>query len=163
MGVTIPIVGTKKSRVKITYRGVYDHGKVYRDTVNWFKSNFYFFQEKTHIEVVKATGREHIINFIGVRDVDDYVRYTIEVEIWTLRQKTIDKKLVNGEIQIRIYGMMELDYKNKFAGKLGTVIRTFYHKYIIKKRIWTKYAGQIYVETNDLIHNIKTNLGLITP
>ena len=59
---------------------------------------------------------------------------------------------------------MELDFKNKFEryGKLGKVLRTFYHKYVIKKRIWTKYAADVYEETNDLIKNVKDNLGLIT-
>ena len=163
MGIPIDIVGgPNKSRIKLTYRGVFDHGKVYRDMVNWFKEHHYFFSEKIHVEMVKATGKEHVLNFSGTREVDDYVKYSIDVEIWTLRERNIDKKLVNGEIQIRIKGAMELDYKNKFSGKLGPVIRSFYHKYIIKKRIWTKYAGGIYEETNDLIRNFKSNLGLIT-
>ena len=164
---SIDIVGgPKNSRIKISYSGIYDFNKVYRNAINWFKKNGYFFHEKTHIEAVKSTGKEHIINFNGTRDVDDYTRYSIDVEIWTLRTASVkgEKNLVKGEIQIRIKGAMELDYKNIFGKmKFGNVIRSFYHKYIIKKRIWvTKYAPGIYVETNDLINNVKTNLGLIT-
>jgi len=164
---SIDIVGgPKNSRIKISYSGVYDFNKVYRNAINWFKKNGYFFHEKTHIEAVKSTGKEHIINFSGTRDVDDYTRYNIDVEIWTLRTAAVkgEKNLVKGEIQIRIKGVMELDYKNVFGkiGKYGNALRTFYHRYIIRKRIWTKYAPRIYVETNDLIINMKTNLGLIT-
>ncbi len=167
MGVKIPIVGTDRSRIKISYRGQYNFEKMYKEAVYWFKTNEYNFNEKTHIETIRPIGKEHIINFYGSRDLDDYVRYHINVEIWTLRTAAIkvgDKKLVDGEIQIRVNGIMELDFKNTFGTtKLGIVLRNFYHKYIIKRRIWTKYSSDVITETNSLIRTFKTNLGLINP
>ena len=169
MGMSIDIVGGgyKPSWVKVSYIGVYDFDKFYRDIVAWFKSKGYFFHEKVHIEQVKPAGKDHKIDFVGIREADEYTRYTINVEIWALRTtKVLNKEnLYKGEIQVRIKGSMEADYKNKFEryGKIGIVLRNFYHKYVIKKRFWKKYAGDIYVETNDLISNIKSNLGLITP
>ena len=168
-GIEIPIVGgtPKPSWIKVSYIGVYDYNKVYRNIVNWFKKNHYFFNEKNHIEIVKSTGKEHIITFKGIRDADDYVRYGVDIEIWTLRTNSIkgEKNFVKGEIQLKFKGTMELDYKNTFGryGKIGNVLRSIYHKYLIKRRIWTKYAPRIYIETNDLITNVKNNLGLITP
>lgn len=167
MGVALDIVGgnPKVSWIKLNYTGMYDFDKFYRDAINWFKSNGYFFHEKNHIEAVKPTGKDHIINFIGTKEVDDYVKYTINVEIWAVRTMHVkgEKKMVKGEIQIRIKGSMELDYKNKFEKIiLGKMLRTVYHKYIIRSRVWGRYAGTIYTETNDLIANIKSNLGLIT-
>ncbi len=164
----LTIVGGAKNWIKVSYNGVYDYSKVYRNAVNWFKKHGYFFHEKTHIEAVKSTGKDHIINFIGERRVDDYVKYTINVEIWTLRTVPIkgEKNLVNGEIQFRFKGAMELDYKNTFektfGKKLGPVFMKIYHRYFFKSRIWGKYAPGIYIETNDLIKNVKTNLGLMT-
>src|SRR3989344_4535195 len=152
MGWTVDIVGSKNSWIKLSYSGVYDFDKFYRDIINWFKSKQYFFNEKVHIEVVRNTGKDHKIDFIATKEVDDYMKYTINIEIWALRtEKLSSEETYKGEIQVRIKGSMEADYKNKFEryGAMGKVLRNFYHKYIIKRRLWVKYAGDIYVDTND--------------
>jgi len=172
MGEDIDIVGgsPKPSWIKISYSGVYNFDNLYRNIISWFKKNNYFFHEKTHIESVKPNFKDYKYDFTGIRQVDEYVSYSINVEIWALRTKEIDAKddavkLVKGEIQLRIKGSMTLDYRNSFDkyGKLGKVLRSFYHTYIIRKRIWTKYAGDIFNESNDLINSIKSSLNLITP
>lgn len=169
MSDTIAIVGgsPKPSWIKVSYIGVYDYDKVYRGIVNWFKSKGYFFQEKLHQEIVQPIGKTHRIDFSGTKDVSDYVRHAITIEIWTLRTNSLkgEKSLVSGEIQMRFKGELILDYKNSWDryGAMGKVMKTFYHRYVIKKRIWVKHAGDVYVETNNLIKTIKHNLGLVTP
>ena len=162
----IDIVGSGPSWVRISYVGAYNFDKFYRDIINFFKANGYFFNEKVHIELVRPTGKDHKIDFVGSKEVDDYARYLMSIEIWALRTSKLSAKedLYKGEIQVRIKGTMEIDYKNKFEryGAIGKVMRSFYHKYIIKKRLWTKYAADVYVDTNGMIANIKQNLGLIT-
>ncbi len=167
MGFQVPIVGTKSARIKVSYIGLYDFDKFYRGIVNWFKSKGYFFNEKIHVELVRPTGKDHKIDFIATKEVNDYIKYEINVEIWALRTTKVSPKenLYQGEIQVRINGSMEADYRNHFEkyGQIGKALRNFYHKYIFRKRLWTKYAADIYVDTNDLINNVKSNLGLITP
>ncbi len=166
MSLKVDIVGSGPSYVKISYIGVYNFDKFYRDIINWFKANGYFFHEKVHIEMVRPAGKDHKIDFNASKEVDEYARYLIHVEIWALRTAKLSAKenIYNGEIQVRVKGTMELDWKNKFEkhGKIGKALRSFYHKYVIKKRIWVKYAGDVYGDTNSLIANIKQNLGLIT-
>ena len=173
MGVTLDIVGgsPKPSWVKISYSGVYDLHKVYRDIVAWFKFYHYFFNEKTHVEMIRPDGKTHKIDFKSDRKIDEYTKFIIEVEIWTIRTKEVsikengkDVKMNTGDIQIRVKGAMELDYYNIFDsyGKIGRVMREYYHNYIIRDRIWRRYAPQIYNETNGLISSIKKDLGLVT-
>ncbi len=165
MGWTVDIVGSKNSWIKLSYSGVYDFDKFYRDIINWFKTNHYFFNEKNHIEIVRPAGKDHKIDFIASKEVDDYMKYIINVEIWALRTAKLSSgETYKGELQVRIKGSMEADYKNKFEryGKMGKVLRSFYHRYIFRRRLWTKFAGDIYVDTNSLIDNIKSDLGLVT-
>lgn len=165
MSWSIDIVGNRASWIKVSYTGVYNFEKFYRDLINWFKANGYFFHEKAHIEVVRPAGKDYKIDFDASKEVDDYAKYSIKVEIWALRTSKLGKENLNkGEIQVRIKGSMEVDYKNQFEkyGAVGKVMRSFYHKYIIKKRLWTKYAADVYVDTNNLITSVKSNLGLIT-
>ena len=134
------IVGTDLQWIKISYIGVYNFDKFYRDIVNWFKSKNYFFNEKLHIEVVRPAGKDHKIDFISTKEIDDYCRYIINVEVWALRTAKLSEGIYKGEIQVRVRGVMEIDYKGKFEryGALGKVLRNFYHKYVIKKRLWVK-------------------------
>ncbi|MBI2671579.1 hypothetical protein HYX16_01465 [Candidatus Woesearchaeota archaeon] len=173
MSFTLDIVGgsPKPSWIKISYSGVYDLHKVYRDIVEWFKSYHYFFNEKTHVEMIRPDGKSHKIDFKSDRKIDEYAKFIIEVEIWTLRTKEVnikengkDVKMNSGDIQIRVKGSMELDYLNTFDryGKMGKVMRNYYHNYIIKNKIWTRYAPSIYSETNNLISSIKKDLGQVT-
>lgn len=164
MSLRIPIVGSDPNWVKVSYIGVYNFDKLYRSIVNWFKSKNYFFNEKIHLEAVKSTGKDHKIDFVAIKDLDEYCRLEIKIEIWALRTNKLSEDTYKGEIQIRVQGAMIVDSKNKFEkyGALGKVLRNFYHKYIIKKRLWNKYAGAIYVDANDLIATMKSNLGLIT-
>ena len=166
----IDIVGNKKSWIKLTYNGVYNFDILYRDIINTFKKNGYFFNEKGHTEMVKPAGKDHIILFEASREVDNYARYLIKIEIWGMGMKDVSIKeewgrkikTVKGEIQIRIKGSMDIDFKGRFDkyGKLGKVMRNFYNKYIISKRIWGKYTVEVYTETNELISNLKKDLGM---
>lgn len=143
----------------IKYKGVIDVDSLYKDVKSWFGRNSYNYYEKESIEKTKSQGNSVIIKMFGIKDVDDYVEFRIDVlfdEI--LRVKKIDEGYM-GDARIIIRAEMTFDYKNNW--KSYPFLFHIYNNYILKKKINVYYWSKIYEDMMDVNSLIKSKLGLI--
>ncbi len=143
----------------IRYKGVIEVDSLYKDVKSWFGKNSYDYFEKENIEKTKPQGNSVIIRMYGIKDVDDYVEFKIDVAFdEILRLKKTDKGYT-GDARIIIKAEMIFDYKNKW--KSYPFLFHLYNNYILKKKINGYYWGKIYDDMMDLNSLIKSRLGLI--
>ena len=145
--------------IVIRYKGFIDVDSLYKNVKSWFGKNSYDYFEKENIEKVKPQGNSVIIKMYGIKEVDDYVEFRVDVifeEI--LRTKKTDKGYI-GDARIIIKAEMILDYKNKW--KSYPFLFNLYNNSILKKKIKNYYWGKIYDDMMDVNSLIKSKLGLI--
>jgi len=156
MGVSRFVVGSKDFfGVVIKQKGNIDINRLYKKVIPWFSGHGYFFTEKALKGRHVGGVQEERFEWSGKRDIDDYFRFFMEVEIIIyLRPKHIS------EITLLFKGYLETDYKNKFKGRFGAFLRKLYESYLIKEKI-DSMEGKVWMEINDLIGEAKKVLGLV--
>lgn len=154
--------------IQIHEKANFDFKKLYKFMQLWIKSKNYDFFEKENTHKTASSGEELTIRFVGEREVDDYVKYDIEIlmRILDMEKITIETskgkiRLDTGQLYINIKAIATIDYrgiwsKTKFDKLLGYI----YNNYIIRKKIEQKYCGNLYGEMMDFYNGIKEHLDL---
>ena len=140
---------------ELRVKGEVDVKKLYKSLIPWFSENGYNFSEKGITSSDKPEGQEQVLEWEAYKKIDDYFKLHIDVDIRTWRW--LNKR---AEIYVRFKGYVETDYKRKFKGKLGDVLRKVYEDLIIKDKI-SKTRGKVKDETDELIAEAKKVLSLI--
>ena len=161
MGEVAYVVGNKNFYgVEIKKKGNVDVERIYKELIHWFGKNFYRFTEKGITSKTKFSVKEERLEWSSSREVDDYFKFYIEIEI--LIYRCIKEK---AEIKLRFKGYLEKDYKNKFerkfGKKFGKFLRRIYEAYFILDKV-DSMKGKIWSETNNLIDLAKKILNLAT-
>ena len=165
----IGVVGGGRQLLRITYSGIFDVDELFGAIKSFFNERKYTFIQEEHTETIKTSGREIKINISPERNVDEYVKFKINLEVlgWRCTDVLIDEdgkkvKKQRGDLEIRFKSSMAKNYKKTFKGnKFGEFLRQTYEKYITKDRL-SKYEDKLTDETNELINRIKTTLGQYT-
>jgi hypothetical protein len=145
--------------IVIKYKGVIDIDNIYKNIKSWFNSNNYDFFEKENTEKNKPQGNTLILKMVGEREVDDYVKFIVEVDIdEMLRIKKVNKGY-SGEARIILRARIIIDYKDNW--KAVSFLFNLYNNIILKKKFYNFYWPKIYDEMMGLNHLIKSDLGLI--
>lgn len=143
----------------IRYHGVFDIDSLYKNVKSWFKSNSYDYFEKENTEKNKPQGNTLIIKMRARREIDDYVRFRLEVDFdEILRVKKVEHGY-NGEARIIIRAFMDLDYHDNW--KAIPFLFYIYNNVILKNKVLHYYWPKIYGDMMDLNSLIKSKLGLI--
>lgn len=144
----------------IKYNGIFDFDKLYKGMHDWFMSYKYDFHEKENTKKSKDLGSFIEINWIAERNIDEYVKFLINVHIIIDNFNRVEK-LDTGNMIIELSASLVLDYNNKWSIKpFHKFLFNIYNKYIIKEKINRYYIGKLYGEITDLQNTGKSILEL---
>jgi len=147
--------------VYLQYKGILDMQDVYESIADFFRQKkFKFYEKQQRLRRPGPFGAEILYQFEARRKVEDYYEWIINVNIETFDMHDVEvvlkdgakKKLAKGRIWVQLYGKVDTDYekvweKSAFLAQL----KSFYNKYIMKKR----YEG---VWWDELYYNIVLSL-----
>ena len=143
----------------IRFSGVMDIDDLYKSIKSWYNNYKYDYTEKENTQKNKPQGDSLTIKMYGDREVDDYVKFHLEVDMdEILRVKKVGKKY-SGEARIIIRGKMIFDYRDDW--KAVPFLFYLYNNVILKNKINKFYLVKIYDEMMELNNLIKSKLGLI--
>jgi hypothetical protein len=162
-------IGVIASQI-IKHKGIFNFNAILDAIPDWLSQHNYDYVQKGHAQKAKPSGGYFEGNWIAEKEVTEYVKFNISVDIWLrdLKDIAIEKngkteKSNKGNIEITFNSGMEKDYKKTFTNKkyqeteFLKLIREFYEKYVIKSKL-SSYEEKIEAETQDFIEYIKTFL-----
>lgn len=161
----------KLPKLTIRYKGVLDLEGLYRVFVQWLKARRYWFHETTYKHKVPSPfGAEEEIMFHAERKCTEYYRHDIDIyfHIWDQQPVEIIKegkkqKLIKAKFEIQIKGTLVTDYQGKFdKTAFMQKLRDFMHRHIIKERLESIWADELYYRTLKLQAVIKDYIGMYT-
>lgn len=151
-------------RQRINREGIFDLKKVYEEVKNYLSNLKYRITEKDSSTKLSSKGSEVMVEFNGEREVDDYIRFLMQINflVTEMKQVKVNGKTLNrGLLQITVVSSYELDYANKWVkSKFADLIHKFYRKHLIKDKINIVYEGKLYGEVVNLMSLIKKILDL---
>jgi len=143
--------------ITITLDGKFNLNSLYETIKNWFGEMRYDYSEKESQEKNFPEGNFILMKLNGDREVDDFVKFSIEVELQVLRLNKTESGNT-GDLRIKMRGFYTLDYKENW--KSLSFLFHIYKKIILKKKIDEFYEPKIYDELMDLNSKVKSVLGL---
>ena len=111
--------------MRVRYNGLFDFDTLYAAIVDWGKNYGYKVLEKSYKHKVPSPkGAEQQIAFVMDKDVTDFVRYIVNVNIhtWDMMEVNVDiagkkKQLTNARIEVAISYTVMMDWQKKFSSK----------------------------------------------
>ena len=160
------VVGSTRGWALIRYSGTYDLQRLLDTIRSWLLDRKYTLADKEHTEIVKAAGKDIKVDTLAFRDVSDYVKFIIQVEIVILRNIDVmveengeKVKKQQGDMDVRVKAFIDKNYKKTFKPGFQEFLRIIYEKFIAR-RILRNYKIKLSNETQSLIDEIKGVLGL---
>lgn len=145
--------------IVIRFKGTFDMDSLYKSIKSWYGIHSYNYYENENTEKTKPQGNSLQLKMNGEREVDDYVKFRVEVEFNEVMRVKKLAKGNTGDARIIIKAFMILDYKNNW--KRLPFLFYIYNNIILKKKILVYYWQSIYDEMMELNSTIKSELGLI--
>ena len=149
MSKNIPVTPGKVG-FRIKKIGLIDFSKLYSESKAFFDNYKYIFNEVQHKGKDAEKGKKLDIKWNAFREVDDYAKFEIKVNILIFRINEV-KGLFSCEIYVYIEGNVVLDYKNKMEiDRFRSFLFNTYNKYIIRRDIEREYIVTLNTEVNEL-------------
>ncbi len=156
------------SNYVINHNGILDFDGFFAAIPEWLEKHNYSAIEKKHSEKTTATGKYMESNWLGEREVTDYIIFRITLEIW-LRDLVdvaveIDGQAVKKQkarLQLVFSCEFEKNYQHQFSNDEGTLSHFFmkmYDRYVIPDKL-DAFESKVIVETVDFINHLKRFLG----
>lgn len=152
------VVGIPSTRIKRV--GIFDLDTLYHEITDWLVNKKYSFTEKDTSAKKDKPVREFKFVFSGKRDLNDYFRYNLEIEIWAYKVTVVKikgKRYYDAHVEVTVKANYHKNYKKTFKWEW---MRRIYEQYFILKRVF-KYEGKLFKEVNSLKDIIKEILKLI--
>ena len=151
--------------VFIQYKGILDMQDLYETIADFFKQKkFKFYEVQQRLRRPGPFGAEILYQFKATRKVEDYYEWVVDTVIETFDMHDVEvvtkdgtkKKMTKGRIWIHLSGYVEMDYEKYFEKSAFLAhLKSFYHKYIIKKKIegiwWDELQYKIVLRLHALI------------
>lgn len=156
---------TEEGTVMIRQNAVFNFKQLYKLFQTFALENEYRFNEKNFTRKDKSDGSEYQIEWTMERKVTPFIRFKIDVEIWSLRTEEIEPEKFKGEMEINFDAVMEMDYddkKNWEKSKFTKFLRNVYI-YYIKKDYFLGYASKLWEEVYELHARAKSVLNQYVP
>lgn len=155
--------------LRIKYKGLYDMDGLYLLIVQWIKARRMEFHETAYKHKVPSPmGAEQEISFTGEREVNEYVKFSLDVDmhLWDMTEVEVEKdgvkkKLTNARIEIVLSGNIELDYEEMWKqSNFFMKLRDWFYTYILDKEIGAFYLDPWYYRVQRLHTQIKDFLDM---
>ena len=156
-------------KTRIKHRGLFDFKDVYEFGQGWFMDENYDVFERKYVEKLKGDSKDLEVKWECMKEISDYFRYVIIVEIVVLGIKSVEVqkgnkkiKMDSGLIEIRIKGNLVKDYENRWENHpFWKFLRGFYDRYLIRTRV-EYYEERLMEEVIDFSTQLKSFLGIET-
>src|SRR3989344_1551157 len=153
----------------IRHEGIFDHEALYKATKDFADAYNYKYTEKDFTRKHSPDGGEYKIKFTLKKNVDDYTRYTLEIEIWVWKGVEIiieengkQVKRTKGAVDIIVDPKYEKDYEKMFGPtRWPQFAKKFAERYFWKKRL-DEVEDKMMMEIADLKKRYKEVLGYPT-
>ena len=157
----------------VQYKGIFDMQDLYDSIADFFRQKkFKFYEVQQRLRKPSPFGAEILYQFRATRKVEDYYEWVLNITIETFDVHDVEvvmkdgtkKKMTKGKLWIQIIHKVEMDYeklweKNAFLAHL----KSFYNKYIIKKKIEGMWWDELYYKIVLRLHAlIKERLKMIS-
>ena len=157
----------------IKHRGFFSYSQLLQSIRGWYVDDDY---EVLDIPSYKqkfptATGTEHEMKLHAEKNVTEYVKFHIDIFMRVYNMRDIEiiqdgkkMKLQEGQVQIEVKPMLELDWQKRFKGpdqwkKFLGYLDEFYRGYIIKYKIVDYWEDMLLLKSAQLARTIKEALG----
>ena len=153
----------------IKYAGLFDKEGLLKAMRNWIEYYGYEFHEKSvKHKVPTPAGAEQEIDWWGWRKVNDYIKYNINISLhfWNIKEVDVvrkgkTEKMTAAKIRMDMWGDLEVDWQNRFAGsKFLQALGDFYLKYIVNKSLDLWWSDQLYYHIYKLHGLVKEYLDM---
>lgn len=148
--------------VYVQYKGIFDMQDLYETIADFFRRKKFKLYEKQHrLRKPGPFGVEVLYQFEAQREVEDYYKWIVNINMETFDMQDIEvvakdgtrKKMSKGRIWIQLYGVCQTDYekvweKTAFLAQL----KSFYNKYVIRKRFEGIYWDELYYKVVMRLH-----------
>src|SRR3990167_3385167 len=139
----IPEVPTRTAYIQ--YKGIFDMQDLYESIADFFsQKKFKFYEKQQRYRKPGPFGPEILYQFEANRTIEDYYKWYVYITIETFDVHDVEvvakdgtkKKMTKGRIWIYIEGEVEVDHEKMFEKSAFMAhLRSFYNKYVIKKKI----------------------------
>ena len=155
----------------LRYKGIFDYGGLLVLIVDWLKQRRYWFQETTvKHKVPSPFGAEEERRFKAEKKITDYYKETAELKfhLWEINEVEVVKdgkkiKLIKARMEIVFKGGLVLDYQGRWdKSKLHQNVRKFIHEHVLKNKIESFWADELYYRLYKLHSLIKDYLDMQT-
>ena len=140
--------------VYIQYKGVMDFQDLYESIADFFRQKkFKFYEKQQRLRKPGPFGSEILYQFEARRKVEDYYEWIVHITIETFDMHDVDvvlkdgtkKKMTKGRIWIQLSGNVETDYEKVWERSAFLAhLKSFYNKYIIRKRFEGIWWDELY-------------------
>ena len=147
-----PGIGTPD--LYIQYKGIMDMQDLYETIADFFRQKkFKFYEKQQRLRKPGPFGAEILYQFEARRKVEDYYEWVVNLAIETFDMHDIEvvmkdgtkKKLAKGRIWMQLTGQVETDYEKAWEKSAFLAhLKSFYNKYIIKKKIESIWWDELY-------------------
>lgn len=138
----------------IQYKGIMDMQDLYESIADFFRQKkFKFYELQQRYRKPGPFGPEILYQFRATRKVEEYYEWVVDINIETFDMHDIEvvlkdgtrKKMTKGRIWVQIMHKVVLDYEKVWEKSAFLAhLKSFYNKYIIKKRIEGIWWDELY-------------------
>lgn len=140
---------TEEGTVMIRQNAVFKLEQLYKLFHLFAEENKYRFSEKNFTRKDKSDGSEYQIEWEFERKVTPFIKYVINVEIWSLRTTEQGNGLYKGELEMNFDAVMKMDWQERWENKFKKFLRKLYI-YYMKKDYFLGNAGKLWEEVYEL-------------
>lgn len=159
--------------VYLQYKGILDMQDIYETIADFFRQKkFKFYEKQQRLRRPSPFGADVLYEFEAKRRIEDYYEWVVDVSIETFDMHDVDivlkdgtkKKMEKGRVWIRFSGVCVTDYekiweKSAFLAQL----KSFYNKYIIRKRLEGVWWDELYYKIVLRLHAlVKERLKMVS-
>jgi len=156
--------------IYVRYNGLFDLDSLYAAIVDWCKNYGFMWTEATYKhKVPNPYGAEQEWIWVADKKVNPYTKYTLVIfgHGWDLNDVEITKNnkkkvLSNGRLEIKMIGVMELDWQNKFAGSKWRKVMGKWYYSVMRRDIEGTYMDTMYYRMWNLQAVIKKHFDMQT-
>jgi hypothetical protein len=148
----------------IQYKGVWDMQDLYESMADFFRNQKFKFYEVVYKHKHPSPfGAERQYVWKATRNVEEYYQWVIEVFFHTYDSRDVEvktkdgnnKMFTKGRIWVQIRGRVILDYEKKWEGNaFYAYLRSFYHKYVVQKKLESLWQDTMYYRVMHPLHNL---------
>ena len=138
---------------RIMFDGIFDWDEVYEFIVGWFKHRRYFFEEKDYkYKIPSPAGPEEEFKWNGWRNITDYYRYSVDLQMKTYGIKKIEivdkgkkRTMYKGKFILEFRGTVITDYQGRFTGSAFLEsLKQFLDRFIFNRQMENIWSDRLY-------------------